>query len=125
MDQNANKTQAPVAKAAATATVPYGTEHIGKILDVGVAVVAAVKDLKKEDTTMQKVTKFLPAVIAAAGAVESFSKAGPEFKDLDASEIESLRNTYLPKFGVDGKVGIYAAEGLNIIISGYKILKAK
>lgn len=103
----------------------YGVEHIEKILDVVVAGFEGYKSLKPEDNTMQKVSKFVPGLLVLAGALESFGKSGPEWKDLEPKEIEALRNKYLPKLGIDGKVGVYAVEGLNVVISAYKIIKAK
>ena len=100
-------------------------KNIEKILDVAVSGVDAYKSLSKEDTTMQKVVKFVPTLIVLAGAIEAFGKSGPEFKDLDSKEIEDLRTKYLPKFGVDGKIGVYAIEGINILLSAFKIYKAK
>lgn len=112
-------------QAAAVVGEQYGVGHIENILDVVVAGVDGYKSIKKEDPMMQKVSKFVPTLIALAGALESFGKAGPEFKDIDPSEIEALRTKYMPKFGVEGKVGVYVSEGLSIIMSGLKILKAK
>lgn len=103
----------------------YDVTHIEKILDVVVSGVEAVKSISKEDSTMQKVAKFVPSLIVLAGALESFAKAGPEFKDIQSEEIEALRAKYMPKFGVEGKTAVYVSEGLSVIMSVLKIAKAK
>lgn len=105
--------------------VPYGTEHIEAILDVGVEALKNYKSILPADSTMSKVSKFFPALMKLIAALDGIAKAGPEFKDLDDKELEALSAKYLPQIGVDGKTGIYVKEGMNILVSGYKIFKAK
>lgn len=103
----------------------YGIEHIEKILDVAVSGFEAFKSVKTEQSTMQKVAVFVPTLMLLAGALEDFSKAGPEFKDMSGDEIQALADKYGPKFGVSGKAAVYVKEGANILASGFRMLKAK
>lgn len=119
-----SKPAQPVAKAAVVGQ-PYGVESIEGLLDFGVEALKNYKTIKPEDKLMQKVLAFMPAVMKLAGALDKMKNLGPEFKDLDDKELEALSAKYISQFGIEGKTGVYVKEGMNILVSGYKIFKAK
>lgn len=115
-----------VAAAPATITTPYGTEHIEKVFDVAVEAVNNYKALTPTDSLVKKIATFSPTFLKAISAIDEIAKAGPEFKDLDGTEVQALADKYLPQFGLgDGKTAVYVKEGLSILVSGFKIFKAK
>lgn len=112
-------------KAVTTEPASLGTDHIEEILDVAVQAKEDYNSIKPEDKFPAKIAKFMPTVRKAAGAISAFSKAGPEVKDITGDEIKKIADKYAPKFGVGGKIAVYVTEGANIIVSGFKIFKAK
>jgi len=69
---------------------------------------------------------LLPVFIKLGPALENFNQVGTEIKDLDAEEIKTLAVGLLTDMALeDGKMKIYVEEGLNVVVSVYKIIKAK
>lgn len=129
-DPTVKPTTAPATTAAApavkAAAIPYGTEHIEQILDVIVSGADSYKAITPTDSTMQKVMRFMPVLITLATAVDGFSKAGPEFTDLDDAELEKISTKYMPKLGLgEGKNSVYVKESINIALSAFKMIRAK
>lgn len=123
---NATPVQAGPVAAGAVTGAPLGIAHIEQILDVGVSAFDAYKTLQPADSTWVKVSKFLPVLMSGIGALDQIGKAGPEFQDIDASEIKTLADKYVPRLGITSpKTSVYVQEGLSIVISAFKIFKAK
>jgi hypothetical protein len=69
---------------------------------------------------------LLPVFGKLGPALENFAAVGTEIKDLDAAEISSIAATLLSGVVLEeGKMKIYIEEGLQVVISVFKIIKAK
>jgi len=107
--------------------VKVGIKETQEVAELVVEVVKGIQAARKDGKWDASDIAFLLPVFGKLGpALENFSQVGTEIKDLDAEEIKSLASTLLTGIVLgDGKIAVYVEEGLAIVVSVFKIIKAK
>lgn len=100
------------------------TEEVAKlVVEVVKGIQAARKDGKWDASD---IAHLLPVFAVLGPALENFKDVGTEIKDLDAEEIKDLAAVLLTGIVLgEGKIQVYIEEGLAIVVSIFKIIKAK
>lgn len=69
---------------------------------------------------------LMPVFGTLGPALENFNQVGKEIGDLDANEIKTIAAQLLTGIVLEeGKIKVYVEEGLNVVVSIFKIIKAK
>lgn len=100
------------------------TQEVAELVsEVVKGIIAARKDGKWDAAD---IAHLLPVFGKLGPALENFNQVGVEIKDLDAGEISSIAATLLSGVVLEeGKMKVYIEEGLQVVISLFKIIKAK
>ncbi len=104
-----------------------GIKETQEVADLVVELVKGVQAARKDGKwDAADLAHLLPVFGKLGPALEGFNDVGTEIKDLDAEEIKSLAATLLAGIVLeDEKMKVYVEEGLSIVVSLFKIVKAK
>lgn len=104
-----------------------GIKETQEVAELVVEVVKGIQAARKDGKWDAADIAFLLPVFGKLGpALENFNQVGVEIKDLDAEEIKSLAATLLAGIILEeGKMKVYVEEGLSIVVSIFKIIKAR
>ena len=104
-----------------------GIKETQEVAELVVEVVKGIQAARKDGKWDAADIAFLLPVFGKLGpALENFNQVGVEIKGLDAEEIKSLAATLLAGIILEGgKMKVYVEEGLSIVVSIFKIIKAR